>query len=112
MRLKQRLVVSGLFAAIALSSFAVAKHFSSSMIAYVVEEALVQKLPSGYDPQLARSKFRSVLSELPDRKARVEKLLSMSQYLEKLQVLEPREVDQLLTVERAGGPAGRGALRE
>ncbi len=96
MALKQRLIVAGLFAGLALSALATAKHFSSAMIAYVVEEALVQKMPPGYDSRIARDRFHTLMSRIPDRRARLEKLLFMSQYLETLQVLAPRELDELL----------------
>ncbi len=106
MTLRQRLWVVGVFAALGLSALAVAKHYSSSMIAYVVEEALVQKLPSGSDPQYARLKFQSLMAEMPDRKVRTERLLSMSQYLEKIQILEPQELDRLLSTGPMAKPVG------
>ncbi len=85
-----------------MTALAIAKYYSASLIAYVVEEALVQKLPAGMDPALARTRFHAFMSKLPDRQARLEKLLSMSQYLEKLQTLEPQELDRLLAVDEAG----------
>jgi hypothetical protein len=101
MKIGRRLIVAGLLAVIALSALLVAKRYSVSMIAYVVEEALVQKLPAGIDPALTRSRFQSLMSQLPDRQARLEKLLAMSQYLEKLQTIDREEWERLLTKDAA-----------
>ncbi len=100
-------MVAGVFAGLALSALATAHYYSASMIAYVVEEALVQKLPVGSDPRPVRVKFHILMAELPDRRVRMERLLSMSQYLEKLQVLEPRDLDRLLAVATAPAVADR-----
>jgi hypothetical protein len=43
-----------------------------------------------------------LISEIPDRRVRLEKLLSMSQYLEKLQMLEPQELERLLIKNEPG----------
>ena len=84
-----------------LSGFAVALYmasgyYSAALTAYVVEQTLVQKLPQGANPALARSRLREALDSVPDRKARLRKLLSMSQFLERRQLLTPRELDELL----------------
>jgi hypothetical protein len=84
-----------------LSGFAVAlylasSYYSAALTAYVVEQTLVQKLPQGENPALARSRFREALDSVPDRKAKLRKLLSMSQFLERRQLLTPRELDELL----------------
>ncbi len=91
-----RLTIIAILTAMALTVYGISKHYSSSLIAYVVEEALLQKLPAGADPALVRTQFHSLMSALPDRRARLEKLLSMSQYLEKLQKLTKQELEELL----------------
>ncbi len=101
MTIKRRLMVAGLLAVLALSALLIAKRYSVSMIAYVVEEALVQKLPAGIDPALTRSRFQTLMSQLPDRQVRLEKLLAMSQYLEKLQTIDREELERLLTKDAA-----------
>jgi len=102
MTLNRRLMVAGLLACLSLTALLTAKHYSVPMIAYVVEEAVVQKLPAGADPSLIRTRFRALISEIPDRRVRLEKLLSMSQYLEKLQMLEPQELERLLIKNEPG----------
>ncbi len=96
MALKLRLVVAGLITGLGLSVLGVARHYSAPIITYVVEEALIQKLPTGTDSNLVRSRFHAMLGQIHDRKSRLERLLAMSQYLEKLQVLEPQDLDRLL----------------
>ncbi len=107
MALKLRLIVAGLVMGLGLSALAVATHYSGPMIAYVVEEALVQKLPAGSNSRLARSEFHAMLAQIPDQKERLERLLAISQYLEKLQVLEPRDMDRLLAPETIATPEDR-----
>jgi hypothetical protein len=96
MKFKLRLMVAGMCACISLAFLVTAKRYSARLIAYVVEEAIIQKLPAGEDPSLMRARFRALISDLPDREARLEKLLTMSQYLEKLQMLDPQELERLL----------------
>jgi hypothetical protein len=105
--LKRRLIVAGLLTCFALAVLAAAKHYSVPLIAYVVEEALVQKLPAGTDPPVVRQKFQALIAALPDRQLKLEKLLYMSQYLEKLQTIDRQELEWLLTQNPAGLPAGR-----
>jgi hypothetical protein len=102
MTLKRRLMVAGFSACLALTAVLTAKRYSVPMIAYVVEEAVIQKLPAGEDPSLIRARFRGLISRIPDRQVRLEKLLSMSQYLERLQMLEPQELERLLSTNEPG----------
>ena len=80
----------------ALALYLASSYYSASLTAYVVEQALLQKLPQEADPALVRSRFQEVLDSVPDRKARLRKLLSMSQFLERRQLLTPLELDELL----------------
>ena len=107
MTLKRRLIVAGLLTGSALAMLAAARLYSVPLIAYVVEEALVQKLPAGTDPLVVRRRFQALVAALPDRQRKVEKLLAMSQYLEKLQTLDRQELEWLLTRNPAEPPAGR-----
>jgi len=103
--LKRRLFVAGLAVCLAAALLVTAKKYSVSLIAFVVEEALIQKLPAGSDPTAVRLEFRNMLAGLPDRQLRLERLLYMSQYLEKLQDLDRPELERLLTIKAAGIPA-------
>jgi hypothetical protein len=92
----RRLIVMAALAAVALTAYGTSRYFSASLITYVVEHALLQKLPPGADPIAVRGRFHGLMSELPDRRAKLEKLLFLSQYLEKVQRLTSRELDELL----------------
>jgi hypothetical protein len=95
--LKRRLIVAGIAVSLAAAILVTAKRFSVSLIAYVVEEALVQKLPAGTDPPVVRREFRTLIAGVPDEKLKLEKLLTLSQYMEKLQTIERPELERLLT---------------
>ncbi len=99
MKLQRRLEIVGLLLAIVLVIYGVARHYSSSLIAYVVEQALIQKAPSGTDPLLLHERFQTLLVALPDRNNRMEKLLQISKYLEKVQILDTGELEDLLREE-------------
>ncbi len=89
-------MVTAVLASLAMTAYLTASYYSASLTAYVVKQALLQKLPQDADPDLVQSRFRKMLDTLPDRQARLRRLLTMSQYLEKLQQLTPRELDELL----------------
>lgn len=108
MPFRRRLGIIGTVAFGAVIAYGTARYYSTSVIAYVVEHALLQKLPTRSDPDLVRERFQRLLSSLPDRQARLEKLLNMSQYLEKLQELSPQEMDELLG--KDADPADRTGL--
>ena len=96
MSFRSRLLVTTIIAAIAVSAYLTARIYSEELIAYVVEQALIQKLPPGSDPLEARDRLRLMISAIPDRDSKVERLVTLSQYLEKLQRLTPQELDRLL----------------
>ncbi len=96
MPFRKRLWIVGILTMSGVLAYGTARHYSETLISYVVEQALLQKLPAGFDPAQSRDRFRDLLSSLPNHQARLEKLLSLSQYLEKLQTLTPQELDQLL----------------
>jgi hypothetical protein len=83
------------------AAYAAGRHFSPGIVAYVVQEALVQKAPSGSDPAEIRRRFQALAAEYREPGARLEKLLAISLRLEKLQVLETGELERLL---RGTGP--------
>ena len=99
MPFRKRLVIVGILAGLALVAYCAATFYSEELVSYVVEQALVQKLPPDSDTVGARNRFRYLLSTLPGRQAKLEKLISLSQYLEKIQYLTQQELDQLLRKE-------------
>lgn len=92
---KQRISVLGLLVLLFFGIFGIARRFSPSIIAYVVEESLLQKVPDGSSPAVVQKRFEAWLaaSRSTDKLA---KLLDLSRYLEKVQRLTPAELDRLL----------------
>ncbi len=101
MPFSRRLLVIAILMAVALTAYGIAKHYSASLVAYVVEQGLLQKLPPGVNPEVVRMRFHGLLTAMPDRGARLERLLIMSQYLEKVQILTVQELDELLGKDRS-----------
>ena|SRR2546427_9339553 len=96
-----RTMIAAVVAACCVAAYAAGRHFSPRIVAYVVQEALVQKAPSGGDPAEIRRRFQALAAEVREPDARLEKLLAISLRLEKLQVLETSELERLL---RGTGP--------
>ena len=93
--------------AFVLASYAIARHFTPSLIFYVVEQSLIQKAPANVHAEMVRTHLNVILSPLPDQDARMEKLLWISQYLEKVQHLKAEEWEALFPEAK---PAGTSAL--
>ena len=89
-------MVLGLALAVAAGAYAAARFASPSIVAYVVEETLVQKLPPGTDPVAVRARFHTMLHGHPGSAARLERLMEIAQVLEKSQRLTPSELEHLL----------------
>ncbi len=84
--------------------YGIAKSYSYDIVAYVVEQALLQKAPDVIAAAQVRKRFETALESTPaDHK--LLKLMALSSYLEKVQKLTPAELDRLL----ASGGAGAGA---
>jgi hypothetical protein len=92
---RQRVMIMGLLVLVFLVAYGIAKRNSSAIVAYVVEQALLQKAPAGMDLASVKSRFDGTLATLPERD-KLLKLLSLSSYLEKVQRLTPAELDRLL----------------
>ena len=72
---RRRLIVIAVLAATAVALYSASSYYSVSMISYVVEQALLQKLPPGADAKTVQSRLRTSLAVLPDREAKLKKLL-------------------------------------
>lgn len=96
---KRSLVLASLFAA-ALLLYGAAKHYSASLVLYVVEQSLMQKAPVGIRNASLRARFRAHVFSAPDKAAQMEKLLRISEYLEKVQHVSSEQIDQLLVVDK------------
>ena len=81
--------------ALALIIYCAARYYSPDLIHHVVEQSLIQKAPPGVDAQMARQRLEALLQAEPDEKARIQRLLEISAYLEKIQRLTPKELEAL-----------------
>ena len=99
MTIQRRATVMIVLGILALASYGTAKYYSPALILHVVEQSLMQKAPSETDSILLKERLHALLSAAPDQKAKTEKLLLISAYLEKVQHLTPEELDELLAVE-------------
>lgn len=87
-----------LLAALALCFFliyGIFRYYSPPLVSYVVEQTLMQKAPEQMSPQAIRERFEAAMSPVASND-KMFKLLSLSNYLEKIQRLTPAEVDELL----------------
>ena len=80
--------------------YGAARHYSPSLIQFVVEQSLAQKAPPGTDLTQLDERLHSILLANPDQNARMEKLLHISQSLEKVQQLTPKELNELLAADK------------
>ena len=105
MRFTQRFSVLIIIILLFLIAYGVSRYYSPTVVAYVVEQTLLQKAPEGADAVAIRERLHAVLSSAsPEDK--LQKLLALSNYLEKVQRLTVTELDRLL--ETAGKVAGSG----
>jgi hypothetical protein len=110
---KRSLVIGSLFV-FASVLYGAAKHYSPSLVRYVVEQSLLQKAPSGTNTASLHERFNALLSAAPDKNTQMERLLRISEYLEKVQRLNFEQLNQLLAVDRSEksgiSPSSRGFL--
>jgi hypothetical protein len=106
MSFKRRTACVALLVVLAAAAYAAGRSFSPDLVAYVVEEMLVQKGAPGTDPAQARRRLRESAGAIQDPELRLQKLLALSQRLEKVQILGPAELERLLPPAEAGGGPG------
>jgi hypothetical protein len=99
MTIRKRSLVIGLLIVAASVFYGAAKYYSPVLVHYVVEQSLLQKAPSGSNAALIRARLHAFISAAPDRDSQMERLLRISEYLEKLQVLKLEQLDQLLGID-------------
>ena len=93
MTTKKRVSIFSALLALALIVYCAAGYYSPYLIYHVVEQSLIQKAPPGVDAQEARRRFEAIVRAEPEKKARVQRMLKVSEYLEKIQRLTPEEWD-------------------
>jgi hypothetical protein len=106
MSFRQRLTVMFFLLSIARAIYGASRYYSQLLIVFVVEHTLMQRLPGGSDPALLRHRVETLLAASPSQDIKMERLLNLSMHLEKIQVLTPGELDELLSKDGAG--AGQG----
>jgi hypothetical protein len=100
MTVQKRLITACILLAFASILYGAGRHYSPALIRYVVEQSLIQKAPSGADPVRLQNRLRAILSKTPDRDAQTQRLLQISEYLEKVQCLTPEDLDRLMAPEK------------
>jgi len=108
MTIQRRLMLVAALSFSVLVLYGVARHYSPFLVFHVVEQSLVQKVPAGIDSAQLRDRLHTFLSSAPDQDKKMERLLRISEYLEKVQYLAPEELDVLLPVR---GQGNSGSLR-
>jgi hypothetical protein len=106
MTLKQRTMVLGSLVLMGTVIYAVALHYSPILVSFVVRQTLVRRAPSGVTAQEVEKRLDTHLQSFPDSQARLERLFNISQYLEKVQKLDSRELDELLSDGRSTSRQG------
>ena len=100
MIIQKRSVVVGSLFVIASVLYGAARYYSPSLVLYVVEQSLIQKAPSGTNTSLIHERFRAHIFSAPDKTSRMERLLKISESLEKVQHLTFKQLDELLVVDK------------
>ena len=102
MAIQKRLLVIGTLLGVILVLYGAASYYSPALVFYVVEQSLLQKAPPGTDAALLHERLRAHISAAPDKNSQMEKLLRISEYLEKVQSLTFRQLDEILAVKKPG----------
>jgi len=97
---RNRSIVVATILLLGLITYAAAKYYAPSLVLYVVEQTLIQKAPEGSNPALLRERLHSLLAEITDENEKMARLLRISEQLEKVQILKPEDLDNLLAVEK------------
>jgi hypothetical protein len=104
MTIRKRSLVIAILFAIASVLYGAARHYSPSLVLFVVEQSLLQKAPSGIDPASVHERFHACVAAAHDQNSQMQRLLQISEYLEKVQRLSLEQMDQLLTPDTAVKP--------
>ncbi len=96
MTFRRRLSTAVLLVIPALAIYGLGRYYSPDVIEFVVAQSLVEKAPAGTDSEAIKSRFRKLMANSATRGTRMETLLELSQYLEKVQELSGAELELLL----------------
>ena len=96
MTIRKRALVVGSLIFIASVFYGAAKYYSPSLVFFVVEQSLIQKVPSGIDRKFLHERLRAHIFAAPDKTSQMQKLLQISENVEKVQYLTLEQLGQLL----------------
>jgi hypothetical protein len=96
MSIRKRSVILGIILCLFFIVYATAKINSYILVEYVVERTLIQKCSPETDATEVRRRFQELLAAFPDKSDRTDVLFRISNELEKVQILSPRDLDELL----------------
>ncbi len=102
MNFQRRAAIVGFLAVMGLAVYCAGIVYSQALVVYVVEQSLIEKAPAGTNSALLRARFHAMLASIPDKRVKLARVLAMSQDLEKVQTLTPKEVEQMLSVASKG----------
>jgi hypothetical protein len=98
MTIQRRLLFVAALFAFALVIYVTGKHYSTPLILHVVEQSLAQKAAAGIESTQLRERLHGYLNSAPDENKKMERLLRISEYLEKVQYITPEELNELIPV--------------
>ena len=96
---RRMLIAMALILVLGLAALISLRHYSLELVNAVVANAVVQKAPEGYSAQTIQEAFAARLRQARESGTKdryLAQLERISQRLEKIQLLEADEVDQLL----------------
>ena len=96
MPLRKRLGIAVLLVLPAFVAYLLGRCYAPDVITFIVEHTLVEKSPDGTDPELVKSRFRNMIAGCTTTETRMQTLLQLSQYMEKVQELSVPEMESLL----------------
>ena len=91
MTIQKRASILSALAALVLILYCAAAYYSSNLIFHVVEQSLIQKAPSDIKASEVRRRLETLVHSEPNKKARLQRLLNISEYLEKVQRITHEE---------------------
>ena len=91
---------------IAAALYGTARFYAPFLVFHVVEQTLIQKAPPGTDPRLLHERLNALISAAPSREVQMQELFRISEYLEKYQILNSEQMDEILAQKSSLLPPG------
>jgi hypothetical protein len=96
MTLRRRLGIAALLALPVLVIYGLGRYYSPDIITLIVEQSLIEKAPPGTNPEVVTARFHRLMAGCATHDAKMQTLLQLSQYLEKVQEISVPELESLL----------------